>query len=57
MLSDSPQGLQLILDIEIAHSAEGPRGVLVLVVDAAQTDLVRGALIARGYRPSVRALS
>jgi len=46
-----------ILDIEIAHSAEGPRGVLVLVVDAAQTDLVRGALIARGYRPSVRALS
>ncbi len=46
-----------ILDIEIAHSAEGPRGVLVLVIDAAQVDLVRGALMARGYRPSVQLLS
>ncbi len=41
-----------IEDLEIAHSAEGDRGVLVMVVDAAASDLVRGALLARGYRPS-----
>ena len=45
-----------IADIEIAHSAEGPRGVIVLVVDARSTDLLRGALMARGYRPSFQAL-
>ena len=45
-----------IEDLEIAHSAEGPRGVLVLVVEAGGADLVRGALVARGYRPSARAL-
>lgn len=44
-------------DLEIAHSAEGDRGVLVLLVEAAHGDLLRGALFARGYRPSVRALS
>ena len=38
-------------DLEIAHSAEGDRGVLLLVVDARRADLVRGALLARGYRP------
>ncbi|MHB8295137.1 MAG: prephenate dehydrogenase/arogenate dehydrogenase family protein [Acidimicrobiales bacterium] len=43
-----------IFDIEIAHSAEGDRGVLVLVVAAKEADLVRGALLARGYRPSAR---
>ena len=41
-----------IEDLEIAHSAEGDRGVLVIVVDAGASDLVRGALLARGYRPS-----
>jgi prephenate dehydrogenase len=45
-----------IHDLEIAHSAEGDRGVLLLVIDAASTDLVRGALLARGFRPSVQAL-
>jgi prephenate dehydrogenase len=45
-----------IEDLEIAHSAEGPRGVLVLVVEAGATERVRGALLARGYRPSVRPL-
>jgi prephenate dehydrogenase len=45
-----------ILDLEIAHSPEGDRGVLVLVVDAKAGDLVRGALLARGYRPSVQPL-
>ncbi|MDQ1395990.1 MAG: prephenate dehydrogenase [Acidimicrobiaceae bacterium] len=46
-----------IWDLEIAHSAEGDRGVLLLVVDARHTDLVRGALLARGYRPSVQRLT
>ena len=45
-----------IWDLEIAHSAEGDRGVLLLIVDALHADLVRGALIARGYRPSVHRL-
>jgi prephenate dehydrogenase len=45
-----------IEDLEIAHSAEGARGVLLLVVDAGSSDLVRGALLARGYRPSVQAI-
>ena len=46
-----------IWDLEIAHSAEGDRGVVLLVVDARHTDLVRGALLARGYRPSAQRLS
>jgi prephenate dehydrogenase len=46
-----------IEDLEIAHSAEGPRGVLVLVVEAGATELVRGALLARGYRPTARPLA
>jgi prephenate dehydrogenase len=45
-----------IVDLEIAHSAEGDRGVLLLLVDAGQADLVRGALFARGYRPAVQPL-
>jgi prephenate dehydrogenase len=45
-----------IVDIEIAHSTEGPHGVLLLVVEAAHVGLVRGALYARGYRPSARHL-
>ena len=45
-----------IADVEIAHSAEGDRGVLLLVIDAKDADLLRGAFLARGYRPSVRPL-
>jgi len=45
-----------IFDVEIAHSAEGDRGVMVLIVDASAEDLVRSALGARGYRASVRRL-
>jgi prephenate dehydrogenase len=41
-----------IFDLEIAHSAEGPRGVLVLVVDAASAEAVVSPLRARGYRVS-----
>jgi len=46
-----------IADLEIAHSAEGERGVLLLVVDSADADRLRGALAERGYRPSVRPLA
>jgi prephenate dehydrogenase len=46
-----------IYDIEIAHSAEGPRGVLILVVDAAQAELLGGAVAAKGYHHSARKLS
>jgi prephenate dehydrogenase len=45
-----------IYDLEIAHSAEGDRGVLVLVVDAAASDLFRGALFGRGFRVSATPL-
>jgi prephenate dehydrogenase len=45
-----------ILDLEIAHSGEGQRGVLILVIEAAMGERLRGGLLARGYRPSIRAL-
>lgn len=45
-----------IFDLEIAHSAEGPTGVIVLLVDTEVADVLRGGLLARGYRPSVRPL-
>jgi prephenate dehydrogenase len=41
-----------IYDLEIAHSAEGPRGVLVLVVDATAAETVVAPLRARGFRVS-----
>jgi prephenate dehydrogenase len=46
-----------IYDIEIAHSAEGPRGVLLLVVDADDASKLRDAVAARGYRATVQGLS
>ena len=45
-----------IYDLEIAHSAEGPQGVLVLIVDQRHAERLAGGLMATGYRPSVRAL-
>jgi len=45
-----------IWDLEIAHSPEGDRGVLLVVIDAGAADLVRGALLARGFRPAVQPL-
>jgi prephenate dehydrogenase len=45
-----------IFDLEIAHSAEGDRGVLVLIVDSGSEAVVREALGARGYRASLRRL-
>ncbi|HEY8544148.1 MAG TPA: prephenate dehydrogenase/arogenate dehydrogenase family protein [Acidimicrobiales bacterium] len=41
-----------IADLEIAHSAEGPRGVLIVVVPAAAAPVLRDALARRGYRSS-----
>ena len=45
-----------IYDLEIAHSAEGPRGVIVVLVETAMTERFQGGLMALGYRPSVRTL-
>lgn len=41
---------------EVVHSAEGNRGVAVVLVDAKMADLYRGGLLARGYKPSVQRL-
>jgi prephenate dehydrogenase len=46
-----------IEDLEIAHSAEGDRGVLLLVIDAGHGELLRGAFLARGYRPTIQPLA
>ena len=45
-----------IYDLEIAHSSEGPRGVLVTVVETAMTERFQGGLMALGYRPSIQPL-
>ena len=43
-------------ELAIAHSAESAKGVLIVLVDATASELFRGGLIARGFRPSVRRL-
>ena len=43
-----------IVDFEVAHSMEGPQGVLILVVDADRGERFQGGLMAQGYRPSMR---
>ncbi|MCU0269074.1 MAG: prephenate dehydrogenase/arogenate dehydrogenase family protein [Acidimicrobiales bacterium] len=45
-----------IVDIEIAHSAERPQGVLILVVEATLGERLQGGLMAQGFRPSLRTL-
>jgi prephenate dehydrogenase len=45
-----------MFDFETVHSSAGDRGVLVFLVEAASADLVRGALLARGYKPSAHRL-
>lgn len=42
-----------IHDLEIAHSSEGQRGVLVLAVSTDGCEAVRAALAEHGYRPAV----
>lgn len=46
-----------IADLEIAHSAEGERGVLVLVVDAGSAPRLSEALAERGFHAAVGRLS
>jgi prephenate dehydrogenase len=45
-----------IFDLEIVHSAEGDRGVMVLIVDASAEQVVHAALGERGYRTYMRRL-
>ncbi len=45
-----------IANFEVVHMAEGNRGVAVVLVDAASSDVFRGGLIARGFRPAVTPL-
>ncbi len=42
-----------IASFEVVHSAEGDRGVMALLIEASSGDLLRGGLVARGFRPSV----
>ncbi|MEY3035027.1 MAG: putative prephenate dehydrogenase, partial [Actinomycetota bacterium] len=46
-----------IPNFEVVHSAEGDRGIAVVLVEATMVDVFRGGLIARGYRPSVQRLA
>jgi prephenate dehydrogenase len=42
-----------IVDLEIAHSTEGPQGVLVMLIESAAVEVFRAGLVGRGYRPAV----
>ncbi|MDA8267435.1 MAG: prephenate dehydrogenase/arogenate dehydrogenase family protein [Actinomycetota bacterium] len=46
-----------VFDLEIAHSTEGDRGVLVLVVDASGADTLQHALTERGYQASLQVIA
>ena len=46
-----------IYDFEIAHSAEGPRGVVILVVDRTEAAALATAVEDAGYRCRVEPLS
>lgn len=46
-----------IADLEIAHSSEGDRGVLILVADREGIGAFRDGLVGRGYRPTVAPLA
>lgn len=45
-----------IYDIEIAHSTEGQKGVVIMVIALEKSERLMGGLMANGYRPSVRAM-
>lgn len=45
-----------IYDLEIAHSAEGPRGVILALVDSGLAPSFGAGLEAAGYRPTLAAL-
>ena len=46
-----------IANFEVVHVAESNRGVAVVLIDDTKSEIFRGGLIARGFRPSVQALS
>lgn len=46
-----------IANFEVVHLAEGARGVAVVLVDTSAAEVFRGGLLARGFRPTVTALS
>jgi prephenate dehydrogenase len=46
-----------IANFEVVHLAESNRGVAVVLIDETTSEVFRGGLIARGFRPSVQALS
>jgi prephenate dehydrogenase len=46
-----------IPSFEVVHMAEGNLGVAVVLIDSDVSDLFRGGLLARGYRPSIQPLS
>jgi prephenate dehydrogenase len=46
-----------IYDIEIAHSAEGPRGVLILVVETVEVVTLQAAVESKGYRSRAEQLT
>ena len=45
-----------IFDLELSHSGEGRKGIMVLIVDAKFSERLLGGLLARGYRPTSRVL-
>ena len=40
-----------LASFEVVHSAEGERGVAIVLVDKSQVELLRGGLIGRGFKP------
>lgn len=46
-----------LFDLEVAHSAEGPQGVVILVVADEQAALLRDAISGLGMRSSLRSLA
>ena len=45
-----------IFDLEMTHSSEGDRGVVVLLVEEDLAERLSGGLMTRGYRPALRPL-
>lgn len=46
-----------IANFEVVHLPESNRGVAVVLIDAAASDVFRGGLIARGFKPAVTPLA
>lgn len=46
-----------IVDLEIAHSAEGVQGVLIVIIERDAVEVLRAGLVDRGYRPAIRLLT